>query len=211
MPGRDSFYDCVRALAVTMVLLTHYRGWMPGGSIGVSIFFCLSGFLVCRILIGLENATTINIGKFIFRRFMRVWPLLTFQVFLVLGLMVLLHPQDAPKYIPSMTGLLTFTGGYYEWVGFSPAILWTLRAEFWFYVLFAVAFYIVGRKYLPGLIAVAIPASWAAKFVYGHSGEAMFTLIYLDQLMYARFARWSLMHDQIGCGISETARGSGFR
>ena len=48
---------------------------MPGGSIGVSIFFCLSGFLITQILIGLPSLTASNISKFVFRRFMRIFPL----------------------------------------------------------------------------------------------------------------------------------------
>jgi peptidoglycan/LPS O-acetylase OafA/YrhL len=48
---------------VALVLFTHYRGWVPGGSIGVSIFFCLSGLLICRILIGLPELSPPNIVR----------------------------------------------------------------------------------------------------------------------------------------------------
>jgi peptidoglycan/LPS O-acetylase OafA/YrhL len=47
---------------------------LRGGSIGVSIFSCLSGFLITRILLRLPELSILNVGKFIFRRFMRVWP-----------------------------------------------------------------------------------------------------------------------------------------
>lgn len=189
---RDNFLDCIRALAATLVLFTHYRGWMPGESIGVSIFFCLSGFLICRILIDLPNNSLPNIGKFVFRRFMRVWPLMAFQMFVVLGLMEIFHPDDVSMYASSISGLITFTGGYHAWVGLSPALLWTLRAEFWFYVLFAVALYFAGRQYLLGVIIADIVVSWPAQFIWGHLGAAPFTLIYLDQLMIGALCAYVL-------------------
>jgi peptidoglycan/LPS O-acetylase OafA/YrhL len=105
---------------------------------------------------------------------MRVWPMMAFQIILVLGLMMLLHPLDVAKYQPLLPGLLTFTSSYGEWVGLSPAVLWTLRAEFWFYVLFAAAFYFTGLRHLSGLILVAIILSWIAKFWLGHIGSLPF-------------------------------------
>jgi peptidoglycan/LPS O-acetylase OafA/YrhL len=189
MTERDNFYDCIRALAVSFVLLGHYRGTLlPGGSIGVSIFFCLSGLLICRILIGLSERSPANIAKFIFRRFMRVWPMMTFQIFLVLGLTALRKPEDVSKYLAHMPGLLTFTSFFErEWLGFGPAVLWTLRAEFWFYVLFAAAFYFAGRERLVILAIIGIAIGWVCKYLFGHD-SGLYTLVYLDQLMYGVLA-----------------------
>jgi len=64
MSRRDNYYDYIRALAALLVLFAH-KGQMPGGSIGVSIFFCLSGFLITQILIGLPSLTISNVAKFI--------------------------------------------------------------------------------------------------------------------------------------------------
>jgi peptidoglycan/LPS O-acetylase OafA/YrhL len=193
---RDNFLDCVRALAATLVVFTHYRVWLPGGSIGVSVFFALSGFLICRILLRIE-LTPPNIAKFIFRRFMRVWPMMAVQLALTLVLMALLAPQNLPKLLPDIPGLLTFTSGYHIWVGVSPAVLWTLRAEFWFYIVFPLAMLCCGKSRLVRMILTGIAVSWLCKFMVGHNGEgfypvklgpAHFTLIYLDQLMYGAVA-----------------------
>jgi hypothetical protein len=93
MAGRDNFLDCIRALSVTMVFAVHYHLLMPGGTIGVSAFFCLSGYLIARILLCLPEFSISNICKFIFRRFMRVWPLTALQVAVVWVLMTLTHPE----------------------------------------------------------------------------------------------------------------------
>jgi peptidoglycan/LPS O-acetylase OafA/YrhL len=188
---RDNFYDCIRALAVTLVLFGHYRGLLlPGGSIGVSIFFCLSGLLICRILIGLPARSPSNIARFIFRRLMRVWPMMAFQVFLVLGLMAWRQHENVGQYLAEMPGLLTFTTASFvewQWLGFGPAVLWTLRAEFWFYVLFAAAFYVAGRERIAALAVIGIAISWICKYSLGHA-SGMYTMVYLDQLMYGALA-----------------------
>jgi peptidoglycan/LPS O-acetylase OafA/YrhL len=102
--------------------------------------------------------------------------------------MALRQPQDVGKYLAHMPGLLTFTSFFErEWLGFGPAVLWTLRAEFWFYVLFAAAFYFAGRERLANLALIGIAISWVCKYSFGHD-SGLYTLVYLDQLMYGVLA-----------------------
>lgn len=54
LPGLDG----VRALAVVAVLLYHSDLlWMPGGFLGVDVFFVLSGFLITSLLLGEVSRT----------------------------------------------------------------------------------------------------------------------------------------------------------
>ncbi|MEZ5119280.1 MAG: acyltransferase family protein [Candidatus Nanopelagicales bacterium] len=53
--GYVSSLDGVRAVAVLAVMLFHFgQGWLPGGYIGVDVFFVLSGFLITTLLV--QNA-----------------------------------------------------------------------------------------------------------------------------------------------------------
>src|SRR4030088_2853404 len=130
--GRDNYYDYIRALAALLVLFVH-EGKLPGGSIGVSIFFCLSGFLITRILIGLPELSFLNLAKFIFRRWMRIFPLYLAAILATYFLMRQFRPDSLPTFTNYLPDLLTFTC-YPANAGYSAAVFWTLHAEVWFYV-----------------------------------------------------------------------------
>jgi peptidoglycan/LPS O-acetylase OafA/YrhL len=66
----------VRAIAIAFVLATHaYHPAMPGGWIGVDVFFVLSGYLITSILLNeLRRTDQITLGNFYMRRFLRLTP-----------------------------------------------------------------------------------------------------------------------------------------
>ena len=68
--------DGLRGSAVLAVLLFHlWPGVLPGGFIGVTLFFALSGFLITSILLHeLEHSGTISLRGFYTRRFRRLLP-----------------------------------------------------------------------------------------------------------------------------------------
>jgi peptidoglycan/LPS O-acetylase OafA/YrhL len=89
--------DSVRALAVILVMLSHWIpkdnliNKIPNGSIGVDVFFVLSGFLISRILFENRNkADRDNITKsvvfrdFYIRRALRIFPIYYLLILLIL-------------------------------------------------------------------------------------------------------------------------------
>ena len=188
---RDTYYDYIRALAVLLVLFGH-KGKMPGGAIGVSIFFCLSGFLITQILIGLTTLSLSNLAKFVFRRWMRIYPLYVAALGATYLLMRNYHPEWLEEFTSALPGMLTFTH-IPSGTGFATAVAWTLHAEFWFYVFFPFIFALTFRRgLLPLAIGLLIVASILAKIFAGHAeptkwltgNDQWLTVIYLDQLMY---------------------------
>jgi peptidoglycan/LPS O-acetylase OafA/YrhL len=193
MPRRDNYYDYIRALAALLVLFAHKKAQMPGGAIGVSIFFCLSGFLIAQILIGLPSLTISNVAKFIFRRWMRIYPLYVFTIGVTFLLMQHYRPESLSDFASAIPGMLTFTRLPAQWTGFAATVGWTLHAEFWFYVFFPIIFMLTYKRgLLPLAIGFLIVASILSKIVAGHGepdkwptgNDQWYTVIYLDQMMY---------------------------
>ncbi len=79
--GRRPALDGIRALAVTAVLIYHFGGgstsWLPGGFLGVDVFFVLSGYLITGLLLAEYDRTgRIDLPGFWVRRARRLMPAL---------------------------------------------------------------------------------------------------------------------------------------
>ena len=74
--------DGLRALAVVGVLLCHLDfDWLPGGFVGVDIFFVLSGYLITRLIVTEIGETgRFRFGNFYVRRIRRLYPALVTTV-----------------------------------------------------------------------------------------------------------------------------------
>jgi peptidoglycan/LPS O-acetylase OafA/YrhL len=86
--GRVDALDGLRAVAVMAVLFFHARfDWIPGGFLGVSTFFTLSGFLITTLLLQEWNRTsTVSLRGFFGRRFRRLLPASWLTISLVLAM-----------------------------------------------------------------------------------------------------------------------------
>ncbi|WP_323038248.1 acyltransferase [Gemmobacter sp.] len=69
--------DGLRAVAVLMVFFAHAGVFLPGGGVGVDVFFSISGYIITKILLDEMRSTgTISFGKFYKRQIRRLWPAL---------------------------------------------------------------------------------------------------------------------------------------
>jgi peptidoglycan/LPS O-acetylase OafA/YrhL len=69
--------DDLRAISILLVVGYHAQPWLiPGGFIGVDIFFVISGFLITRIILSQVTANTFSFMEFYSRRIRRIFPAL---------------------------------------------------------------------------------------------------------------------------------------
>ena len=67
--------DGLRAIAVGVVLLYHAKLAMPGGFVGVDVFFVISGFLITSLILkDYESDDGFSIVRFWERRVRRIFP-----------------------------------------------------------------------------------------------------------------------------------------
>jgi peptidoglycan/LPS O-acetylase OafA/YrhL len=96
--------DGLRALAVLSVILFHINSsWIPGGFLGVDIFFVISGYLITLILTKeIDSTDTISISNFYKRRVKRIIPALLFVLIptLIVGFL-LFAPNDFASLLKS--------------------------------------------------------------------------------------------------------------
>src|SRR3954462_15365671 len=77
--GHVPALDGLRGFAVLAVVLYHFPPdrWVPGGWLGVDVFFVLSGFLITSLLVGEhEVAGKMSLRRFYARRALRLMPAL---------------------------------------------------------------------------------------------------------------------------------------
>jgi peptidoglycan/LPS O-acetylase OafA/YrhL len=76
--------DGLRAIAVSSVALFHARiTFIPGGFVGVDIFFVISGYLITSIIYGQMSSGTFSFSDFYWRRFRRILPAFYFMALVV--------------------------------------------------------------------------------------------------------------------------------
>jgi peptidoglycan/LPS O-acetylase OafA/YrhL len=114
--------DGLRAVAVTAVLVFHFAPkLLPGGFIGVDLFFVISGYLITSIIRTELDAGTFTLRSFWERRIRRIFPALLFLVTAILLLIYLLGmPYIMARQIVHQCGyaLLSFANiKFYQQVG----------------------------------------------------------------------------------------------
>lgn len=156
LPGLDG----LRALAIIGVLLYH-AGFdpLPGGFLGVDVFFVLSGFLITSLILEqFQRSGTINFKQFYLGRARRLLPAL-FLMLVVVGIAVALVYRDSAAsfradalasifYINNWWYIIA-DHSYFEFTG-RPALLnhlWSLAVEEQFYLIWPFITFLVIRRF----------------------------------------------------------------
>jgi len=87
--------DGLRAIAVIAVVIYHsFPGLLPGGFIGVDIFFVISGYLITKIVVTDLDRGAFSFATFYARRIRRIFPALIVVMFATLGAGVAIFLPD---------------------------------------------------------------------------------------------------------------------
>ncbi len=142
--------DGLRALAVGAVLVYHLRPTsLPGGFLGVDVFFVISGFLITTLLLReLGKRGRINLPQFWLRRARRLLPALVTVVLVNVSLAAVVGGDLLVNIGRQVLGVLTFSTNWLEigagssyFAQTSPLLFvnfWSLAVEEQFYLLWPV-------------------------------------------------------------------------
>ena len=139
--------DGLRAIAVLLVLVNHVApGFLPGGFVGVDVFFVISGFLMTGIIDSTQRDGSFRFVVFLWRRSRRIMPplLCVLGATLLAGLCIMTAPELTSLARHSIAGSLSLSNlllfsevGYFDAAAaFKPLLhLWSLGVEEQFYLL----------------------------------------------------------------------------
>jgi peptidoglycan/LPS O-acetylase OafA/YrhL len=166
MPGLDG----MRAIAVIAVMLYHANhDWLPGGFLGVEVFFVISGYLITLLLMAEREETGhIRLLAFWGRRARRLLPALFVMLFLVLTYTMMFKSSVLGKLRGDLVAAVFYVTNWYQiWVGqgytsgsdFVPLRhLWSLAVEEQFYLVWPVVMMLLMRR--GGTRRLAMTARW---------------------------------------------------
>lgn len=176
--------DGLRAVSVLGVLLFHVGAtWLPGGFVGVDVFFVISGYLITGILAREGDAGTFRYATFYERRVRRIYPALAVVLIatFIAGWFVLAPPQYRTfgrtlVWTPLFASNFAFMGqtGYFDPDAATKPLLhtWSLGVEEQYYILFPLLLGMARRAGIDRrrMIAAIVATSFAASVVSGAIG-----------------------------------------
>ena len=173
--------DGLRAIAVTAVIFYHLGfTWIPGGFLGVDLFFVISGYVITRLLLdSIARSGGLDLRGFYKARARRLLPPLLFMI-VVTAFYISIWAQDSVKRFLtdtpfSLTGVMNWwlvfkEQDYFEAIGRPPLLqhTWSLAVESQFYLIWPVLLLLILKRF--GKKVIPIAALSIALF----SGTALF-------------------------------------
>ncbi|MFK5633367.1 MULTISPECIES: acyltransferase family protein [unclassified Ornithinimicrobium] len=189
-PGQIPGLDGLRAIAIIAVLLYHFLpSTLPGGYLGVDVFFVVSGFLITTLLLREIDATgRIDLPNFWRRRARRLLPALVAVVLVSVTAARLVGGDLLVGIGRQMLGALTFSTNWLEiaagasyFHSTSPILFinfWSLAVEEQFYLLWPLTLVVVlavartARQRIVGVASIGLVSSVAMALLYTPGADA---------------------------------------
>ncbi len=183
--GNQPALDGVRGLAILLVLGQHAPTKpLINGYLGVTVFFCLSGYLITSLLARELRTGTIDVRAFYRRRAARLYPALVTVVAATIAVLVVGRRDLSVGQVLAPAGAAaTYTTSLFDWAGHPFATqdyfnyTWTLSVEEQFYVLWPFVLLWVYRRsarLFAALTVSLIAITLALDLVLGLSQKILF-------------------------------------
>ena len=175
--------DGLRAVAVLAVLLYHLGiDWIPGGFLGVDLFFVISGYVITGLILdSIDRSGTFDLRAFYLSRIRRLLPALVAMIIFTLLFIGVYAPETVRRFVSDIGYVLSGSMNwalvarqqdYFESIGRPPLLqhTWSLAVEAQFYLLWPLVLLFIlkyfGKKRV-SIVALAIAiASGVALFAY---------------------------------------------
>ena len=197
--------DGLRAIAVLGVVLFHFGvGSLPGGFVGVDIFFVISGYLITKLIVEDVERGQFSFRRFYIRRIRRLFPALIFTVTCsLLAAFFLFSPEQMTRLgtsiaaaVFSVSNVLFWSeSGYFDASSHVKPLLhtWSLSVEEQFYLIWP--FLLVwlmrfGRKAVIAALVVLFAVSLGGNVAAEEYRSALF---YLSPFRFFEFALGAIL------------------
>lgn len=199
--------DGLRGFAVLGVVLFHLD-LLPGGFLGVDIFFVISGYLITEIVLSNNNKEVFSLSDFYLKRFKRIFPALLFVSILSIFFgVVILDPVNLVNLNFSALTSILFTSNIFFWLesnyfnessSLKPLLhTWSLGIEMTFYIIFPTLFILFNKKIKKTsqilLFILLILISFCA-ILYLETKKPVFETNILNGLLYGKYIEDTLFY-----------------
>ena len=181
--------DGLRALAVIAVMFYHLGfSWIPGGFLGVDLFFVISGYVITRMLLdSIAQSGGLDLRGFYLARLRRLLPALLFMLTTTIIAVGICAPDTIKRLLVDTPFALTGTinwwlvaneQDYFESIGRPPLLqhTWSLAVEAQFYLVWPLILYFIlkkfGKKHIPVAALFIAAASGIALLLVSFSIDA---------------------------------------
>jgi len=160
--------DGLRAIAVVAVILYHLGfDWIPGGFLGVDLFFVISGYVITRLLLdSIEISGGLNLRAFYLARLRRLLPALIFMIVTTAITVGIWAPDTMKRFLADTPFALTGTMNwwlvgreldYFETIGRPPLLqhTWSLAVEAQFYLIWPLILLLILKWFGKKRVAIA--------------------------------------------------------
>jgi len=188
--GHVPALDAIRGIAILLVLAVHADHAVPGGALGVDLFFVLSGFLITSLLLTeWDRDATFSLRSFYRRRAFRLLPALVAMLAVVSAAAVLTADDVGGQLVwvlYSLGYVINFTALLEEGIGnASLRHMWSLSQEEQFYLVWPVLLLLragLRPRVLAGLLGGTAAALLVYRGVLESNGVSVSFLLYAPDM-----------------------------